>query len=345
MGHRVSFVGEGRTFEVQGRESILDAAIRSGIALDYGCNTGTCGRCKARLVAGDVEALRRPDYSFSRAEQAEGYVLLCSVTPVSDVVLELPDGVPRQIEPRRYAVKVRHVEWLGDDLVLFRVATARTQRMRFHPGQYVRFVDGPALSIASCPCEARLLEFHLRRSPSPDVTVDAFLSGLHVGRSLALEGPFGTRVVDEAATHGLLFIAFDTGFAAIKSLVEHVTAQPHERPVCLVWFTCSAQGPYLHNLCRSWQDAFDSFRYVPVSLHLPGGHAAYAESLRGAIRGCETSERWQVYAALPEGLHEVTGSVLARQGFGALGVRLDPARGTPDVACLPAAGTTVRANA
>ncbi len=335
MTVRVSLAGGGRAFEVHGRESVLDAAIRAGLHLDYGCNTGLCGRCRARVVSGRVEALRPTDYGFSPKERAEGYVLLCSVTPVSDVVIELPGTVPRRIEPQRYAVKVRHVDRLGEDLVLFRVATARTQRMRFYPGQSVRFLDGPVLSIASCPCEPRLLEFHLRRGPTTDPTVEAFLARLRMGRGLELEGPYGARVVDEAATHPLLFIAFDTGFAAVKSLVEHVTAQEHERPLCLAWFTCSAQGPYLHNLCRSWQDAFDAFRYEPISLYRAGGGAdAYDTALEQVAARCEAPERWEVYASVPERLEAVTRAVLLRLGFGAMGLRIEPATDTPDVACL-----------
>jgi CDP-4-dehydro-6-deoxyglucose reductase len=337
VGHRVTLAGSGRVFQVQGRESVLDAAIRAGLDLDYGCNTGTCGRCRARLLSGQVEALRRPDYRFSAVERAQGHVLLCSVTPRSDVVIELPGLASTGIEPQRYTVKVRHVQRLAEDLVLFRVALPRSQRMRFHPGQSVRFGAGPTLAIASCPCDARHLEFHLRCGTRG--AGEAFCERLRVGRTLELEGPHGARVVDEAASHGLLFIAYDTGFAPVKSLIEHVTAQEHERPVCLAWFTCSTQGPYLHNLCRSWQDAFDAFRYVPVAL--PSSRAEgdpYAAELDRIVAGCEAPRCWQVYAAVPREMAATTRRVLRARGFGRLGVRIGTPGAVPAAICLRGAG-------
>jgi len=333
VGHRVTLVGQGRSFEVRGRESVLDAAIRSGLDLDYGCNTGTCGRCRAQVVAGRVDALRVPDYAFTARERARGFVLLCSVTPTSDLVIELPGDLPRRIQPERLRVKVRHVERPEDDLVLFRVAAPRSRRIRFHPGQRFRFAAGPELPIASCPCEERELEFHLRRG-APGIA-DAFVAGLRVGRNLEIEGPFGTRVLDGAGTHGLLFIAFDTGFAPVKSLIEHVTAQDHERPLCLAWFTCSAQGPYMHNLCRSWEDAFDAFRYAPVTL--PASRTAgdpYALSLDRIVARCEAPHCWQVYAAVPCALEAATRRILRARGFGRLGIRIDQPGVLPDPGCV-----------
>ena len=39
-------------FFVDGADTVLDAALRSGLALNYGCSNGNCGLCKARIVSG-----------------------------------------------------------------------------------------------------------------------------------------------------------------------------------------------------------------------------------------------------------------------------------------------------
>ncbi len=48
----VKVLPSGHEFLVEGRDSILDAALYSGCNLAYGCSDGSCGLCKARIVSG-----------------------------------------------------------------------------------------------------------------------------------------------------------------------------------------------------------------------------------------------------------------------------------------------------
>ncbi|HET7833569.1 MAG TPA: 2Fe-2S iron-sulfur cluster-binding protein, partial [Gallionella sp.] len=45
-------------FLVEGHDTLLEAAIRSGIPLNYGCSGGNCGLCKARVISGEVKKTR-----------------------------------------------------------------------------------------------------------------------------------------------------------------------------------------------------------------------------------------------------------------------------------------------
>jgi CDP-4-dehydro-6-deoxyglucose reductase len=74
-------------FWLEGKNSILEAAVRSGISLNYGCTSGNCGLCKARVVSGKVRKIQNHDYVLSEAEKNMNYVLLCSCTAVSDLVI------------------------------------------------------------------------------------------------------------------------------------------------------------------------------------------------------------------------------------------------------------------
>ena len=49
-------------------------------------------------------------------------------------------------------------------------------------------------------------------------------AGLKDVATVRVEGPRGEFVLDEASTRPLVFVAFDTGFAPIKSLIEHAMA-------------------------------------------------------------------------------------------------------------------------
>ncbi|MGB5540331.1 MAG: 2Fe-2S iron-sulfur cluster-binding protein, partial [Gammaproteobacteria bacterium] len=43
MTHRVTIQSSGHSFTVDDSESVLDAALRQGVILPYGCRNGACG--------------------------------------------------------------------------------------------------------------------------------------------------------------------------------------------------------------------------------------------------------------------------------------------------------------
>ena len=67
----------GHEFLIEGFESILEAGLRGGLALDYGCSNGNCGKCKCKVVSGQVKQIERHDYVLTEAEKGLGYVLAC----------------------------------------------------------------------------------------------------------------------------------------------------------------------------------------------------------------------------------------------------------------------------
>jgi ferredoxin len=52
--HQITVQPSGRQFATQGAETILAAAIRSGVGLPYGCKDGACGSCKCKKLSGSV---------------------------------------------------------------------------------------------------------------------------------------------------------------------------------------------------------------------------------------------------------------------------------------------------
>ena len=79
-------------FPVEAHETILEAAIKAGVDIDYSCMQGTCGTCKSLVITGDV-ILNEDDYSdtaLSPSEYAQGLRLLCVGFAHSEtVVLDL----------------------------------------------------------------------------------------------------------------------------------------------------------------------------------------------------------------------------------------------------------------
>ena len=88
MVFTVKLLPSERSFAVAPNQSLLEGALGAGISLDYGCANGSCGRCKAKLISGNVVDARFHDYVISAREKLEGYVLLCSSEARSNLIIE-----------------------------------------------------------------------------------------------------------------------------------------------------------------------------------------------------------------------------------------------------------------
>jgi CDP-4-dehydro-6-deoxyglucose reductase, E3 len=62
MSAQVTIQPSGHEFFVEGNDTLLEAALRAGIPLNYGCSNGNCGECKARLVSGQVRKVHPHDF-------------------------------------------------------------------------------------------------------------------------------------------------------------------------------------------------------------------------------------------------------------------------------------------
>ena len=69
MAAQIRILPSGHEFFIEGSDSILDAGLRSGLALDYGCSNGNCGLCKAKVVSGQVKKILPHDYVLTEAEK------------------------------------------------------------------------------------------------------------------------------------------------------------------------------------------------------------------------------------------------------------------------------------
>ncbi len=301
-------------FFVDGADTILDAALRSGLALNYGCSNGNCGLCKARVVSGQVQKVRHQDYVLSEAEKQQGYTLMCSHTAVGDLVIEALESVEAgDIPPQQIVAQVKAMQALGDDLMLLHLQTPRTNRLRFLAGQNLTLTTGAAsaqLPIASCPCDDRNLHFHVVRN-AQDGFAQRVFDSLKPGDAVTLFGPWGDFVLRADSSRSIVFVACDTGFAPIKSLVEHAMALEASERLHLYWLATRPAGHYLANLCRSWADALDNFSYVPITAE----HADAQELVRRIGADHANLNAFDIYLAGPEAFVRTVTMALREQGF------------------------------
>jgi ring-1,2-phenylacetyl-CoA epoxidase subunit PaaE len=80
----VTLDGVTTTLRLAPGERVLDAAIATGLDVPYSCRAGMCCTCRARVTEGAVEMAA--NYSLRPDEVADGFVLTCQSTPVTDSV-------------------------------------------------------------------------------------------------------------------------------------------------------------------------------------------------------------------------------------------------------------------
>ena len=297
---QVHLMPSGHEFFVEGNSSILEAGLSAGLAMNYGCSNGNCGKCKAKLISGEVKQIHQHDYIFPDLEKSQGYILSCSNTAISDVVLHAEEaGSENDIPLQKITARVKRVEKVNDDLALLQLRTPRTQRLRFLAGQRAALspqgFEATEYHIASCPCDDMNLQFHICRDAKNPFSEHVF-HHIQASESITIEGPRGHFVLYEDGRRPLIFLAFNTGFAPIKSLIEHAMTLDANEFSHLYWFHPSPGKPYLHNLARTWNDAFDNFRYTPLPLAQDSDKAALNALLETISQDYPDLSQFDVYA-------------------------------------------------
>ena len=85
---QVTVLPSKQDFLVEGMTPLLEAAMRSGIRAQLRLQRRQLRFVQGQVLSGEVKKTRQHDFVISEAEKNQGYILLCSNTAVSDVVIE-----------------------------------------------------------------------------------------------------------------------------------------------------------------------------------------------------------------------------------------------------------------
>lgn len=276
MTHHITILPSGHQFDVDAGESVLTAARRAGYALPYSCLSGSCGSCRARVIAGEC-AQSASARALTDAERERGDVLLCQAHPQSDLTIAVRE-VPSVADlPRRViAVKIAARDLLAPDVLRVRLKPPKGEPFRWLAGQYldVLLPEGKrrAFSIANAPEDAGLIELHVRKVAGGGFTQQLF-EAYPIGSLLRIEGPLGTFVAREDSERPMIFMAGGTGFAPVKAIIEHFLHLGSARPMHLYWGARHAPDLYLPRLPAAWSARHPAFAYTAVLSESEGEEA------------------------------------------------------------------------
>jgi CDP-4-dehydro-6-deoxyglucose reductase len=266
MSFQITVQPSGRQFAAEPDESILDAALRHGLTLPYGCKDGACGSCKGKVMAGSVEHGKAQ--ALKDDERAAGQALFCCARAQSDLVIESRQiTAAGDIPVKTLPARVEKLERLAPDVIALHLKLPASERLQFLAGQYIDILmkDGRkrSFSLANAPHDDALLQLHIRHVPSGAFT-DHVFAAMKVKDILRFNGPHGSFFLREDSSKPMILLAGGTGFAPIKALVEHALAEDCQREMVLYWGARARSDLYMDALPRAWAAAHANLRYVPV---------------------------------------------------------------------------------
>ncbi|HET9735331.1 MAG TPA: CDP-6-deoxy-delta-3,4-glucoseen reductase [Burkholderiales bacterium] len=265
--HSVTIQPSGQQFQVEDGEAVLAAALRQGFVLPYGCKNGACGSCKGKILAGRVDYGVYQHKALTDDEKAQGKALFCQAKPLTDLVIEARTiGAAKDIQVKTLPCRVQTLRRVTDDVMILGLKLPANERLQFLAGQYLEFLlkDGSrrSFSMGNAPHDDALLELHVRHVPGGQFT-DHVFGKMKERDILRFEGPQGTFFLREDSTKPIVFVASGTGFAPIKSIIEHAIHKGIARPMTLYWGGRRPKDLYLHALPEGWA-AQGRLEYVPV---------------------------------------------------------------------------------
>ncbi len=308
MEHRITVMPSGHEFYAVEQETLLDAALRSGLNIDFSCASGSCGDCHAKLLKGQLGEHDFHDHRFSDVEKAQGLFLLCTAHAAGDLVIEAGEAKsPRDIPHQQIMAKVSKLEEVSEHLRILQLRTPRTRPLRFLAGQHVALtlpgVGTIDSSIASCPCNGSQLQFHIPSTPQTPF-VEQLFAGLRHGSVMEVDGPFGEMTLDDDSSRPLLMVAQDHELAPMKSLIEHAINLDVVQPVRLIWLAREGMH-YMDNFCRSWSEALDDYRFLPLAYASgEGEELQVARALRTVAEEIAVLDEWDIYWAGSNGFNQ-----------------------------------------
>ncbi len=333
MSTRISVEPFGESFECADGETILDAALRNGFFLKYGCRHGGCGTCKVVLSDGDVEGAGS-SFAVSEGERADGVILACSSRPASDCAIDVEAMELTEDEFRAgdqvevFQAEIESLEWLTHDTCSLSLMLRSPASIPFTAGQFVNVaVPGTDMvrsySLANAPDDSDRIDLIVKVLPGGAFS-GLLASGLGVGDSLTLHGPLGGLRL-RLSHRRVLMVAGGSGLAPFLSMLHNLERRNRPREIDLVFGARTRTDLYLVEELERLAAALPGFTFLPTisepdTSPWNGDRGLVTEVISGRYASLDG---YDAYLAGPPGMIEATIPVLTGLGVRPANVHFD----------------------
>jgi len=263
MAHQIEIVNIGHTITGQSGDTLLKSLERYGYKLRVGCKNGVCEICEVVLLQGEV-VQSYPEKHLAlleNSDQAPEPVFACTCRPLDHIKVTIEGLVcPGDLLVKKLLCDITAIEKLNHDVYRVRLQLPATASMsaEFYAGQYLDLIlpDGKqaSFSIGSAPDQGRHLELHIRHIPDSEMS-NTILRYLQTEKTIEVEIAKGDCYLQAHSIQPgtrLIMAAASTGFAQIKSVVEHLLANQFSNQIHIYWGARVEDDIYLGNLPQQW---------------------------------------------------------------------------------------------
>lgn len=268
MSFQITIKSTNHVFTADADDNVLNAALKAGITIPYGCRNGACGSCKGDILVGSVDQGEYQPEALSEEEKMQGKALFCCCKPLTDLVIDVKEvRMAGEVQVKKLPCRVHKIDKVASDVAVLYLKLPTNERMQFMAGQYIDFLlkDGKrrSFSLANAPHDDEFLQLHIRHVPGGNFSHHVFYE-MKEKAILRIEGPLGTFFLREDSDKPIILMAGGTGFAPIKSIVEHAFHKKIDRTIILYWGVRSLADLYMPSLPAQWQAENPNFTFIPV---------------------------------------------------------------------------------
>jgi CDP-4-dehydro-6-deoxyglucose reductase len=317
MNKSIQLLPSNVEFQLSDSETILNAALSKNINLEYSCNNGQCGQCKAVLLEGDVSVLEelREQVSLHGLEYNE--ILTCCTRAETD--LKIQAGYYEQLShivKKTIPAKVDSFEFVNDDVLTMVLRLPPTSKFDFLSGQFIDLIwagEKRSYSIANSNSNKNTVELHIKKVPGGLFSEHLF-NNLKENMLFRINGPLGTFFLRESLSP-VIFMCTGTGFAPVKAMIEKLIESASDRDIYIYWGGRTIKDFY-SQLPNEWDKQYPNIKYFPLCSR--EGKSAlegtrYIQDL--ILSQHESLDGFDVYACGSESMIKAASTLLISRGL------------------------------
>ncbi len=263
MPYKITLLPSNKSFSCSKEQNILQAALENDLTLPFGCQSGSCGACVAKVSNGDFSYPDGEPEALTEADKKANNAFLCQAHPASDMEIEVAleeDTIQSKIVPVKVIEKTR----LTHDIIKLVLKLPVGEDFPFHAGQYIDFLlkDGKkrSFSLACPPQKDNTLELHIRHVEGGMFT-DLVFNELNVDEIMRIEGPLGSFYLRTENNRPIIMMGGGTGFAPLKGMIEQAINDGLNLDIHLFWGVRAKKDLYMLDLIKQWQQKLPKLKF------------------------------------------------------------------------------------
>ena len=222
--------------DCQEGETLLQAGLRQGVPLPYGCGAGVCSTCVARARPGTVENAWAEAPGAENLKRDKGECLLCQSLVTDDCEILVPGKIDLAQTlaetPAHHSARLHDVALVAPDVATFQLSLEG--QADYTAGQYflVRLEGMQGYrpySMTGFQREAQRLNFVIKRIPNGKFSDEIFANGVSEAK-VDIFGPMGLATFDPSdpkESRDLVCLVGGSGIAGIMSVLDRAISVNH----------------------------------------------------------------------------------------------------------------------